>query len=136
MCGIVGIFEKDSRDLAAVVQKMADALRHRGPDDSGVWCDAESGVAFGQRRLAILDLSAHGHQPMLSADGRFVINYNGEIYNYLELGKALAQEGSTLQSRCDTEVVIEAVSRWGIERTLTMLNGMFAFSVFDRRERV
>lgn len=135
MCGIVGIVEKERRDLLRLVGDMSDAMIHRGPDDRGSWSDEELGVAFGQRRLAILDLTEHGRQPMHSSDGRFTINYNGEVYNYQEIGQELKSEGRVLHSRCDTEVVLEAVAAWGFETAIGRLNGMFALAVIDRKER-
>lgn len=114
---------------------MADAIAHRGPDDSGIWVNAESGVALGHRRLSILDLSAAGHQPMASASGRFVMSFNGEIYNFAGLRAELEAKGATFRSHCDTEVLVEAVAAWGVEKTLKRSNGMLAFAVWDREAR-
>jgi asparagine synthase (glutamine-hydrolysing) len=138
MCGITGFFDDGPTTAAtrqAVVTAMATALRHRGPDDGGVWVDAEVGIALGHRRLAIIDLSPAGHQPMSTADGRYVIVYNGEIYNFAELAERLRQAGVTLRSRSDTEVLIEGFVRWGIEKTLAQCEGMFALAVWDRQQR-
>ena len=115
---------------------MARPLTHRGPDDEGTWCDGEAGVGFGHRRLAVIDLSPAGHQPMVSADGRWVAAYNGECYNAAELRAALPDGGRGLRGHCDTEVVVEAVAAWGLRPTLERLNAMFALALWDRRDRV
>ena len=139
MCGIAGFLDQRpppkrvSRD--AVVTAMTEALRHRGPDDSGRWIDAEAGIALGHRRLSIIDLSPTGHQPMASADGRFVVTYNGEIYNYRDIAERLKQAGVGLRGRSDTEVFLEAVTRWGIAETLAQCEGMFALALWDRQAR-
>jgi asparagine synthase (glutamine-hydrolysing) len=114
---------------------MADALTHRGPDDSGTWVDEGAGIAFGHRRLSIIDLSAAGHQPMRSHTGRFVIVYNGEIYNHLEIRAEVERNlgESKWQGTSDTEVLLAAIDCWGIQGTLERLNGMFAFAVWDRK---
>jgi len=133
MCGIAGILNTDGRPVAEdVLKKMTDVIAHRGPDDEGVYVDGS--VGLGHRRLSIIDLSSAGHQPMLSPDGRYVISYNGEIYNFQELRKELAALGYEFRSRTDTEVLLYAYVEWGA-RALERLNGMFAFAVWDRRER-
>ncbi len=142
MCGLAGIFDlsrSHRRDeLEDRVSRMAKALAHRGPDDSGSWVDEDAGIAFGHRRLAILDTGPMGHQPMVSADRRYVIVYNGEIYNFQELRRELATDGgaeASFRGHCDTEVLIEACAAWGVEATVGRLIGMFAFALWDRKER-
>jgi asparagine synthase (glutamine-hydrolysing) len=115
---------------------MADQLIHRGPDDSGVWVDAEAGVALGFRRLAIVDLSPTGHQPMTSSSGRYVMVFNGEVYNFGELRKDLESRGHGFRGHSDTEVMLEAVSEWGLEAAVKKFVGMFAFALWDTRARV
>jgi asparagine synthase (glutamine-hydrolysing) len=115
---------------------MGDAIAHRGPDDHGVWTSAELGIGLAHRRLSIIDLSPLGHQPMASASGRFIAVYNGEIYNYPELRRALESEGvGGWRGHSDTEVMLAAFERWGIERTLRELNGMFALAMVDLERR-
>jgi len=139
MCGIAGLLCLDGGgrdDWLAWVEAMADTLDHRGPDDAGVWVDHHAGVALGHRRLSILDLSANGHQPMVSRSGRYVMTYNGELYNFRALRDeldALSREGWIGHS--DTEVLLAALDRWGLDATLPRLNGMFAFALWDRTTR-
>lgn len=141
MCGIAGYWmrrpwpEYDHNRATTDLQRMVHALAHRGPDDAGAWVDQGRGVYFGHRRLAILDLSAAGHQPMSSHSGRHVISFNGEIYNFRELQRALLDEGVPIQSGSDTEVLVNAIELWGVERTLQRLIGMFAFAIWDRESR-
>ncbi|MBJ31437.1 MAG: asparagine synthase (glutamine-hydrolyzing) [Acidimicrobiaceae bacterium] len=140
MCGIAGLLDRRSgrtvEELEAVAGRMADRLVHRGPDDRGTWCEPASGVAFGHRRLSIVDLSAAGHQPMTSADGRWVIAYNGELYNADELRATLGERRrSALRGHSDTEVLLEAVAERGVEWALARAVGMFAFALWDRRNR-
>jgi asparagine synthase (glutamine-hydrolysing) len=140
MCGIAGLLDPGwsgtDEELIRLAQAMAFPIAHRGPDDEGTWCDAEAGIAFGHRRLAVIDLSEAGHQPMVSADGRWVASYNGECYNADELRAALPDRGIGLNGRCDTEVVVEAVAAWGLRPTLERLDAMFALALWDRRDRV
>ncbi len=112
-----------------------DSLSHRGPDSAGLWIDAERGVCLGHRRLSVIDLSAEGRQPMISADGRWVLSYNGEIYNHAELRELLVSLGRTFRGSSDTEVLLESIAQWGLRETLRKINGMFAFAVWDRQER-
>ncbi len=139
MCGIAGFIDtpcdKAEAELRATVLGMADALRHRGPDDGGAWVDAAAGVALGHRRLAVIDLSPEGRQPMPSACGRYVIVFNGEIYNFADLRRELAGLGHRFRGHSDTEVMLAAISRWGVEPAVERFNGMFAFALWDRRER-
>lgn len=117
---------------------MASTLTHRGPDDSGEWCDPAAGVAFGFRRLSIIDLSPAGHQPMISASGRYVIVFNGEIYNFSRIRKVLEDQNNALTFRghSDTEVILAAIETWGVHRAVQQFIGMFAFALWDRRDRV
>lgn len=139
MCGIAGWLDATrstgAEELARQAGAMAAALAHRGPDDAGVWVDPDAGVALGHRRLAVIDLSPHGHQPMASACGRYVIVYNGEIYNFRALRGELEACGARFRGHSDTEVMLAAVSRWGVEGALARFNGMFAFALWDRLAR-
>lgn len=139
MCGIAGFLDAScatgADDLRSTARKMADTLWHRGPDDQGVWVDENRGIALGFRRLAILDLSPEGHQPMISPGGRFVVVFNGEIYNHLELRRELERDGAAgFRGHSDTEVLLAAVERWGIESAVRRFVGMYAFAVWDRTE--
>jgi asparagine synthase (glutamine-hydrolysing) len=142
MCGFAGWIDArggtEQGVLEAVAGQMAEVLRHRGPDDQGVWADAKAGVALGHRRLSILDLSTAGHQPMFSPTGRFVIVYNGEIYNCEELRQDLLSENPNLRFRghSDTEVMLTAFEQWGVESSLERMNGMFAFALWDQQDQV
>jgi asparagine synthase (glutamine-hydrolysing) len=140
MCGLAGFVDCASdtpaEALAAVAGAMAVTLRHRGPDSGGVWTDPAAGVALGFRRLAIIDLTEDGNQPMTSGCGRYMAVFNGEIYNFGELRRQLAAAGHRFRGRSDTEVMLAAFTAWGVEAALTRLNGMFAFAVWDRRERL
>ena len=112
---------------------MVNTLKHRGPDDMGVWSDSKFGVSFGHSRLSIIDLSPAGHQPMVTPDGRYVVVYNGEIYNYVELREELAASGYNFISDTDTEVILAAYAEWGTD-CLHRFNGMFAFVLFDTQK--
>ncbi len=138
MCGIAGLMlsgPADAAALAARVAPMSAALAHRGPDGQGTWTEPSAGVALAQRRLAIVDLTPTGAQPMLSASGRFAMTYNGEIYNFRELRAELEAVGVVFRGTSDSEVLVEAWDRWGGDETLDRLNGMFAIAMFDRRDR-
>jgi asparagine synthase (glutamine-hydrolysing) len=133
MCGVAGVVYLDDRPVSPVVLKrMSDLIAHRGPDGEGHWI--ERNVGLGHRRLAIIDLSPAGRQPMLDADQRFVLSYNGEIYNYRELRTQLESEGYRFRTATDSEVVLNALAAWGT-RALDAFNGMFAFALWDRKER-
>lgn len=134
MCGIAGFIEK--AQSSQILSKMNTALNHRGPDGAGVWCDTEEGIGLAHRRLSIIDLSDNGRQPMFSPSGRFVVVFNGEIYNYQELRKEIDQLSTVAwQSRSDTEVMLAAFEIWGIEKAVQRFVGMFAFALWDRKER-
>src|SRR5689334_9242631 len=132
MCGIVGLVDFNGVADAHAVSAAADTLKKRGPDDAGVW--SEGAAALGHRRLSIIDLSAAGHQPMLSVDGRYAIVFNGEIYNFLELRQELAGDSGPWQSQTDTEVIIAAYRRWGVD-CVKRFHGMFAFALWDRQRK-
>jgi asparagine synthase (glutamine-hydrolysing) len=151
MCGFTGFLERSDNNppeqLAEIVTRMTATLVHRGPDDGGIWTDPSAGVALGHRRLSILDLSPAGHQPMLSGNGRYVIAFNGEIYNHQDLRRKLGSEPSApdhplfdrqseiTESRInnwrghsDTETLLAAIEAWGVDETLKQSVGMFAFA--------
>lgn len=132
MCGFVSQVLSNSEIDKAILVAMRDNLIHRGPDAAGIWI--EGNVGFGQRRLSIIDLNAHSDQPFVSDDGRFVLNYNGEIYNYIELREELAAKGMKFRTSSDTEVLLKALMTWG-EDALPKLNGMFAFTFWDCIEK-
>jgi asparagine synthase (glutamine-hydrolysing) len=137
MCGISGLVVASGLpfDPLSAVARMADSLRHRGPDDDGIWADQDSRVVFGFRRLAIIDLSPAGHQPMISQSGRWVIVFNGEVFNFRELRKMLSEEGVGFRGHSDTEVIVEAIAKWGIQKTVASLVGMFAIAIWDQEGR-
>jgi len=142
MCGIAGFLDLTLRNpseyLNATARRMGETLRHRGPDDAGTWVDASVGIALAHRRLSILDVSPAGHQPMLSMSGRYVIVFNGEIYNFHELKKELEGANDTpprFRGHSDTEVLLACFDSWNVERTLSRANGMFAFALWDRQKR-
>ena len=140
MCGLAGFWStrgdvaRRSRDI---LEAMASSIKHRGPDDAGCWWDKEAGFGLAHRRLSIIDHSRHGRQPMHSASGRFVIAYNGELYNFEDLRRRLRTQFRSLafRGRTDTEVLLEAIAHWGLETALSRANGMFAFALWDKQER-
>src|SRR5471030_1743905 len=131
MCGIVGAVQ--ATDARFELERSVANLAHRGPDDSGIWREGEAGLGFA--RLSIIDLTPAGHQPMQSPDGRYVIVFNGEIYNFAELREQLGAVGETFRGHSDTEVLLRIFVRDGLERCLEKLRGMFAFAVWDRQEK-
>jgi asparagine synthase (glutamine-hydrolysing) len=140
MCGIAGFIADPARGhspdrLRDVAVAMDRSLHHRGPDDHGIWLDAETGVALAHRRLSIVDLSPAGHQPMHSADGRFVIVYNGEVYSHAAIRTEIEATGHRFRGHSDTEVMLESIARYGVRATVDRLIGMFAFAIWDKRER-
>lgn len=139
MCGISGFLlldaNLDEAALNSITRRMISTLEHRGPDAGGVWVDAAAGIALGHRRLSIQDLSPAGAQPMISACGRYVITFNGEIYNFQPLSQELRQLGHRFRGHSDTEVMLAAFSRWGVDQALLRFQGMFAFGVWDREQR-
>jgi asparagine synthase (glutamine-hydrolysing) len=139
MCGIAGLIDPglagNSEALERRATAMADALAHRGPDGWQVWSDAPAGVALAHRRLAIIDLTPTGAQPMTSADGRWVISYNGEVYNARAIAREPELSGISYRGTSDTEIILESVARRGLDRTLADLNGMFAIALWDKEKR-
>ncbi len=136
MCGIAGLW-RPGTTTAVEVTAMATALSHRGPDDSGTWLDAETGVALSHRRLSIIDLSPAGHQPMASPDGRYLLTFNGEIYNHLDIRRELEAAGAIeWRGHSDTETLVHAIARWGLDGALERSVGMFALGLWDRHERL
>ncbi len=139
MCGIAGLLSARQID-EITIRRMTDAIRHRGPDDQGLWIDREAGVGLGHRRLSIIDLTPSGHQPMISASGRYVLSYNGEIYNHGALrGEVEAAGGAPeggWRGHSDTETLVEAIALWGLKDALGKCVGMFALALWDRRERI
>ena len=130
MCGLTGILSFTSQgDFTSYLYKMTSSLAHRGPNDEGVWFDGSIGL--GHRRLSIIDLSSNGSQPMQSHCGRFVIVFNGEIYNHLNLRSELEKSGLTpaWRGHSDTETLLEAIKHWGIDKSLRLSHGMFAFAL-------
>lgn len=140
MCGIAGVLDRRLvgrlPELERRAKAMGDALAHRGPDSDGIHIEAANGLAFAHRRLAIVDLTPSGAQPMISADGRFVICYNGEVYNAEDLRKEPDLAGVAWRGHSDTEVILELTARRGFEAVLPQLNGMFAIAMWDRKMRV
>ena len=136
MCGIVGYWDNGVEKKSAI-EKMATLIKHRGPDDAGVWTDNSAGLALAHRRLSILDLSPAGHQPMVSPCGRYVLVYNGEIYNHRDLRAELERDGGAFAWRghSDTETLLAALRHWGVQGALERLNGMFAFALWDAAEQ-
>jgi asparagine synthase (glutamine-hydrolysing) len=139
MCGIAGLIDNAliaaTEKLATRARAMGDALAHRGPDGAGVWSDGDAGIALAHRRLAIVDLTPTGAQPMISSNGRWVIAYNGEVYNAESVAADAQMTGLVRRGTSDTEVIVESVARRGLDRTLADLNGMFAIALWDRATR-
>ena len=139
MCGIAGALYSNPKlnndDFSSLVKVMGDSLVHRGPDDSGEWVSAEDGIGLAHRRLSIIDLSPAGHQPMISGSGRYILVFNGEIYNYGEIRANLEKSGVSFQGHSDTETLLESIAHIGLDKTLEQLNGMFAFALWDKEDR-
>ena len=137
MCGINGFYSKSLSMYNDVIFKMNSAISHRGPDSNGVWLDKSAGIVFGHQRLSIIDLSKAGNQPMLSNSGRYILTYNGEIYNHLKIREELEKSNYSIKwlGRSDTETLIQAIEFWGIKDTLKKIEGMFAFGLWDKKKR-
>lgn len=140
MCGITGFFDISGKmsntEMRSVIQNMSHTLNHRGPDDSGIWLDIENSIALRHQRLAIVDLSPEGHQPMGSTNGRYMIVFNGEMYNFKELRCELKQLGHHFRGHSDTEVMLASFSEWGLKQSVKRFNGMFAFALWDSQKRL
>lgn len=140
MCGITGFYDlkasAGSSEIQRNIEKMTSAIAHRGPDSAGFWLDQDTPLALGHRRLAIVDLSPSGHQPMTSASGRYVIVFNGEVYNFQGLRRELEDNGLTFRGHSDTEVLLAGIENWGLEITLEKCNGMFAFALWDTKAKI
>lgn len=138
MCGLAGVLSAsgDNRDtITSWIERMTAPITHRGPDSSGIWADEAAGIGLGFRRLAIIDLSPNGHQPMLSASGRYAIVFNGEVYNHNQLRNELSGHGHSFRGHSDTEVILAAFEQWGLEAATRRFIGMFAVALWDRQER-
>lgn len=137
MCGLTGFLqEPHHRDNpATLISVMTARLKHRGPDDHGLWVQPNDGIALGHQRLSILDLSSRGHQPMHSQNDRYVMVYNGEIYNFQDLKKQLEAKNHRFKSHSDTEVILTLVTEYGLKQALPLLSGMFAFALWDKQEK-
>lgn len=142
MCGIAGLLRwrsrGDRKPVSYVVSEMTKSIRHRGPDDFGVWIEDDKSLGLGHARLSIIDLTSTGHQPMMSVDGRFVVTFNGEIYNYKAIASDLRKELQfrNFRGTSDTECLVEAIRLWGVERAFGRIEGMYAIAVWDRIEKV
>ena len=140
MCGFTGFLTRETSNAEVLERdclRMREMLAHRGPDDAGIWTDAGAGIALGHRRLSIVDLSPAGHQPMHSHCGRYVLAFNGEIYNFPDIRKELEDVGGAVpwKGHSDTEVILAAIRHWGVDDTLPRLTGMFSFALWDRQRR-
>lgn len=138
MCGIAGYFQTSTPAKDKIVSAMAERIAHRGPDGAGTWSDVQAGISLGHRRLAVLDLSPAGHQPMVSTDGRYVLVFNGEIYNHKAIRAEIdvVNESNDWRGHSDTETLLKAIQLWGFGKVLKKLNGMFAIALWDRDKRV
>ena len=136
MCGITGFISPylSKNSFQQNIECMTNKLEHRGPDDEGIWFDSNSGIALGHSRLSIIDLSVAGRQPMISDCKRYYIVFNGEIYNHNSLRKELP-ESIRWRGHSDTETLINAIAKWGLKRTLRKILGMFAFALWDRKQK-
>jgi asparagine synthase (glutamine-hydrolysing) len=136
MCGVVGVFDPNQQlnedAMRQMINAMTSRIVHRGPDGMGLWLDPKATVAFGHRRLSIIDLTEAGQQPMISANGRWVIAYNGEMYNTSAIRELLGE--MKYRGHSDTEVLVEAFAQWGVEVTVSRINAMFAFAAWDTQE--
>ena len=137
MCGINGFYSNSLSTYSNIIVEMNSAISHRGPDSSGTWFDKNSGIVLGHQRLSIIDVSSSGNQPMQSYSGRYILTYNGEIYNFLEIRKELEMNNTNIKWRgnSDTEILLESIDFWGIEPTLQKIQGMFSFGIWDQKTR-
>ena len=136
MCGITGFYSNSKMEFQKIISKMNEAIAYRGPDASGIWYDKDIGIILGHQRLSILELSSAGSQPMRSKSSRYIITYNGEIYNHFEIREELKRNKMSIlwQGNSDTETLLEAIDFWGIEKTLQKIDGMYAFGLYDRKK--
>jgi asparagine synthase (glutamine-hydrolysing) len=139
MCGIAGFLDYtphgDPEALRTLTEAMGESIRHRGPDDNGVWLDPEFGLGLAHRRLAVIAPTQEGRQPAISRSGRFILAFNGEIYNFQDLARQLGKAGHPVEANSDTVVLLEAIATWGVRKTAEAAVGMFAFAVFDQETR-
>ena len=136
MCGVIGFIQgRNKTEISNVLNTMSLSLKHRGPDGDGHWIDKEKGVGIAHRRLSIIELSSDGNQPMISNNSRFVISFNGEIYNYKELSNELNKDGIFFNDSSDTRVLLTCIESWGIDKTVSKIVGMFAFSLWDKEKK-
>jgi len=133
MCRIAGIFDYNSISLQEDILRMRDSMKRGGPDDEGIYLDDKLPLALGHRRLALIDLSSAGHQPMADVEGNLQIIFNGEIYNFLELKKELVSAGYIFKTKTDTEVILKSFLKWGIH-CFEKFNGMFALAIWDKNK--
>ena len=138
MCGIAGFLQSvvNKDEGTETLRRMGLALKHRGPDDGGYWLDERKGVGLVHRRLEIVGLGNQGRQPMRSLSGRFIVTYNGEIYNFRDLRKRLEGKGYFCRGDSDTEVLLNGIEAWGVEKTLNEVAGMFALAIYDVKAQV
>jgi len=137
MCGILGFYDhnKNSHDKIKLISSMMETISHRGPDSNGYWLDDKSDLVLGHVRLSIIDLTSNASQPMMKGSGRYIISYNGEIYNFLNLRKEIQDQGIKFSSSSDTEVLLQGIELWGLDKTLEKIEGMYAIALWDKKDK-